>query len=144
MKYKEELRKKERKENLEKKFKIEKNDKEKNLIKEKIKQCEKKLIEEKDKKFLELNLKNSKCPMNKRIIIPMNFNKKIKFRRPQLTDKIQNTSLLSLLTNSTLSKNNINNIKSYYNINQTSIKYEQDTFIKNNHVFDIKVNSHSP
>ena len=144
MKYKEELRKKERKENLEKKFKIEKNDKEKNLIKEKIKQCEKKLIEEKDKKFLELNLKNSKCPMNKRIIIPMNFNKKIKFRRPQLTDKIQNTSLLSLLTNSTLSKNNINNIKSYYNINQTSIKYEQDTFIKNNHVFDIKLNSHSP
>lgn len=104
----------------------------------------KKLIEEKDKKFLELNLKNSKCPMNKRIIIPMNFNKKIKFRRPQLTDKIQNTSLLSLLTNSTLSKNNINNIKSYYNINQTSIKYEQDTFIKNNHVFDIKLNSHSP
>ena len=146
MKYKEELRKKEKKENLEKKFKIEKNDKEKNLIKEKIKQCEKKLIEEKDKKFLELNLKNSKCSINKRIIIPMNFNKKIKFRRPQLADKIQNTSLLSLLTNSTLSKNNnnINKIKSYYNINQASIKYEQNTFIKNNHIFDIKLNSHSP
>ena len=149
MKYKEELRKKEKKENLEKKFKSEKNDKEKNLIKEKIKQCEKKLIEEKDKKFLELNLKNSKCSINKRIIIPMNFNKKIKFRRPQLADKIQNTSLLSLLTNSTLSKNknnnnNINKIKSYYNINQASIKYEQNTFIKNNHIFDIKLNSHSP
>ena len=146
MKYKEELRKKEKKENLEKKFKSEKNDKEKNLIKEKIKQCEKKLIEEKDKKFLELNLKNSKCSINKRIIIPMNFNKKIKFRRPQLADKIQNTSLLSLLTNSTLSKNNnnINKIKSYYNINQASIKCEQNTFIKNNHIFDIKLNSHSP
>ena len=146
MKYKEELRKKEKKENLEKKFKSEKNDKEKNLIKEKIKQCEKKLIEEKDKKFLELNLKNSKCSINKRIIIPMNFNKKIKFRRPQLADKIQNTSLLSLLTNSTLSKNNnnINKIKSSYNINQASIKCEQNTFIKNNHIFDIKLNSHSP
>jgi len=146
MKYKEELRKKEKKENLEKKFKSEKNDKEKNLIKEKIKQCEKKLIEEKDKKFLELNLKNSKCSINKRIIIPMNFNKKIKFRRPQLADKIQNTSLLSLLTNSTLSKNNnnINKIKSYYNINQALIKCEQNTFIKNNHIFDIKLNSHSP
>ena len=144
MKYKEEIRKKERKENLEKKFKSEKNDKEKNLIKEKIKQCEKKLIEEKDKKYLELNLKKSKCSMNKRIIIPMNFNKKIKFRRPQLTDKNQNTSILSLLTNSTLSKNNINNVKSYYNINQTSIKYEQNTFIKNHHVFDLKLSSQSP
>ena len=144
MKYKEELRKKERKENLEKEFKSEKNDKEKNLIKEKIKQYEKKLIKEKDKKYLELNLKNSKCSINKRIIIPMNFNKKIKFRRPQLTDKNQNSSLLSLLTNSTLSKNNINNIKSYYNINQSSIKYEQNTFIKNNRIFDIKLNSHSP
>ena len=143
MKYKEELRKKERKENLEKKFKSEKNDKEKNLIKEKIKQCEKKLIEKKEK-YLELNLKNSKCSKNKRIIIPMNFNKKIKFRRPQLADKIQNTSLLSLLTNSTLSKNNINNKKSYYNINQTSIKYDQNTFIKNQNVFDIKLSSHSP
>ena len=138
MKYKEELRKKEKRENFEKKIKNEKNIREKNIIKQKIKLCEKKLQEEKDKKSLILNIISNK---KKRIIIPMNFNKKKKFlKRRQLNNLYQNNSILPLLTNVYSSKDSI--INNYFDQNKTSIKNNPSN--KNFNFFEIKIKSHSP
>ena len=145
MKLKEEMRKKEKKENLEKKLKNEKNNKEKNIIKEKIKLSENKLKSENNKKNLELNLKNFKLKNNKnRNIIPFNFNKKIKFiKRNQIKNLFNNNSIskLSLITNPNANSIKINDIDNYFTKNQSSVRYNQDIRDK---YLELKLNLNSP
>ena len=133
MKLKEEIRKKEKKENLEKKIKNENNNKEKNIIKERIKQCERKLKEEKTKNIIEQQNKNYK---KNKIIIPFNFNKKIRYvKRRQINDLNKNNSLLSMLSKT--SKNSVkinnNNYRNHSNHNQNSLRNNNNSNNKKNH-----------
>ena len=143
MKLKEEMRKKEKKENLEKKLKNEKNNKEKNIIKEKIKQSENKLKAENNKKNLELNLQNFKLKKNKsKNIIPFNFNKKIKFiKRNQIKNLCSNNSIskLSLITNPNADSLKINDIDNYFTKNQNSLRYNNKIDIRDKFL-ELKLN----
>ena len=143
MKIKEEMRKKEKKEK--EKIKKEDSNKEKSKIKEKIKQCERKLNEEKTNKIKDthkyMNLKKSK------IIIPISFNKKIKYiKRGNDNDLNKNSSLLSLLSKT--SKNSIiirnYNYGRYINQKHNSLRYSKLNKYNKNGCYISEYNSHSP
>ena len=136
MKLKEEMRKKEKKEKEKEKIKKEDNNREKSEIKEKIKQCERKLKEEKTNKIINA-YKNRNIKKNK-IIIPINFNKKTKYiKRGHINGLYKNGSLLSLLSKT--SKNSIiirnNNYGRYMNHKQNSVRCSKlNKFKKKNNI----------
>ena len=143
IKYKEEIRKKEKRENLENKLKNQKNNKEKNIIIEKIKQSENKLKAEKNKKNLELLMKNYKLKKNKnKIGIPFDNNKKVKFiKRSAINDLYANNSKLSMVANINTNSIKKNDINEHLNLNQNSERHPKHE--KKDNFFDLKFNLNS-